>query len=225
MYKKIYFYLITPISILLFILSFKEEYFVENLDLLNQSLLVPSNKIHLLPEKKSFEQTVLLQKKESTEVVNTFKKTNFTISSTSIDSYIISLISYTEPLQDDHAIQENLHCILKIDEKEFSFNLPINKNALKRIDDLFISITSNGTHEITENASLLKLLENDINYVLEIALYNDYINLSTIELGPKVSFNISEIEIDKEQKMKKPISESGLTNSKSKNLDPDNLLN
>lgn len=110
----------------------------------------------------------------------------FVLSSATIDIYEISLNSYL--VDDNTSKKEILHCMLKLRERELFFDLSINKSMLKNRDELFISVTTNQIHTVTEDAYLLKSLDEDINYLLVLTLYYDYVNLSLIELGDKKVF-------------------------------------
>jgi hypothetical protein len=114
------------------------------------------------------------------------EKKIFVLSSTLLGPYEISLNSYAE--DNNTSKKETLHCMLKLRERELFFDLSVNKSMLTNRDELFISVTTNKTHTVTEDAYLLKSLDEDINYILELTLYYNYVSLSLSKLGDKKAF-------------------------------------
>lgn len=136
-------------------------------------------------------------KKDVSKPKNINKKI-FVLSSTIIGIYEISLNSYIE--DNNTSKKETLHCMLKLKERELFFDLSVNKSISTDRNELFISVTTNNTHTVTEDAYLLKSLDEDTNYLLMLTLYYDYVSLSLIkpedkkEFIPIIDSNLSKIE-------------------------------
>ena len=107
----------------------------------------------------------------------------YVLSSKNIGDYTITLGSYTKV---ENLIQtDTLYCLLELNEKNLSFNLPINKKILKDIDEVFIKVATNKTHSVIEDAYVLKELKEDMDYFLKLLLYDDYVSLSLNEFEKK----------------------------------------
>jgi hypothetical protein len=112
----------------------------------------------------------------------------YILSSSNVGTYQISLYSYSQGVDTNQT--ESLFCILKLREEDLVFTLAISKIQIKYADELFISVTTDKVHTVIEDAYILKNIEGNIQYSLELILYDDYVDLALNKLGKKLKPNL-----------------------------------